>query len=177
MFNLNSLIDDAKCYRIVRQLRWSEGVCCPHCESAEVIKRGKDDTQPQRQRYLCKTCGFNFDDLSDTIFAGHHQTLRQWIGCLYLMGLNLSSEQIAAELDLDKDDVYAMTMQLRLGIVTRQPEEKLSGEVECDEMYLNAGHKGKREAVKKKVVPGGDTASKEFAVEVPSKKKSRRSSA
>ncbi|MBW4661804.1 MAG: transposase [Drouetiella hepatica Uher 2000/2452] len=44
MFNLNNLIDDAKCYRMVRQLRWSERVRCPHCESAEVIKRGKDDT-------------------------------------------------------------------------------------------------------------------------------------
>ncbi|MCY7284350.1 MAG: transposase [Cyanobacteria bacterium CAN_BIN43] len=115
-----------------------------------MIKRGKDDTQPQRQRYLCKSCGFNFDDLTDTIFAGHHQPLRQWIGCLYLMRLNLLSEQIAAELDLDKDDVYAMTMQLRSGIVCRQREVKLSAEVECGEMYLNAGHKGKRESVKKR---------------------------
>lgn len=89
MFNLNSLIDDAKCYRMVRQLRWQENVCCPDCESAEVSKRGKDDTQPQRQRYLCKACGFNFDDLTNTIFARHHQPLGRWIGCLYLMGLNL----------------------------------------------------------------------------------------
>ncbi len=176
MFNLNSLIDDAKCYRMVRQLRWQEDVCCPNCESAEVSKRGKDDTQPQRQRYLCKACGFNFDDLTNTIFAGHHQPLRRWIGCLYLMGLNLSSEQIAAELDLDKDDVYQMTMQLRSGIVSKQPQVELSGEVECDEMYLNAGHKGNCEAVKKKVVQDGDIASKGFGVVVTSKKKNRRSS-
>ena len=149
MFTLNSLIDDAKCYRMVRQLRWLQGISCPQCESIGVSKRGKDDTQPERQRYVCKSCGFNFDDLTNTIFAGHHQPLRQWIGCLYLMGLNLSSQQIAAELDLDKDDVYTMTMQLRSGIVCRQPEVKLSAEVECDEMYLNAGHKGKGEVVKK----------------------------
>jgi hypothetical protein len=51
------------------------------------------------------------------------------------MGLNLSSEQIAQELDLDKDDVYQMTMQLRCGIVDNKPEVQLSGEVECDEVY------------------------------------------
>ena len=55
------------------------------------------------------------------------------------MGLNLSSEQIAQELDLDKDDVYQMVSQLRTGIVVSKPEVTLSGEVECDEVYVTAG--------------------------------------
>ena len=87
---------------------------------------------------------FHFDDLTDTIFAGHHQPLRVWILCLYFMGLNLSSEQIAQELDLDKDDVYQMVSQLRTGIVASKPEVTLSEEVECDEVYVTAGHKGNR---------------------------------
>jgi len=33
------------------------------------------------------------------------------------MGLNLSNQQIAQELDLNKDDVQQMTAQLRTGIV------------------------------------------------------------
>lgn len=86
--NLTHLIDDAKCYETVRQMRWQSGVCCPKCNSLSVIKRGKDETQAHRQRYQCKACGAHFDDLSDTIFAGHHQPLRMWILCLYLMGLN-----------------------------------------------------------------------------------------
>jgi transposase-like protein len=49
--------------------RWPQGVSCPKCECHEVIKRGKDETQPDRQRYQCKGCSFHFDDLSDTIFA------------------------------------------------------------------------------------------------------------
>lgn len=65
------------------------------------------------------------------------------------MGLNLSNQQIAQELDLDKDDVYQMTSQLRTGIVAGKPEVMLSGEVECDEVYVTAGHKGNPEAVKK----------------------------
>jgi hypothetical protein len=27
--NLTHLIDDAKCYETVRQMRWTTGVCCP----------------------------------------------------------------------------------------------------------------------------------------------------
>jgi len=71
--NLIHLIDDAKCY----------------------------ETYKERQRYQCKGCGVNFDDLTDTIFAGHHQPLRVWIVSLYFMGLNLSNCQITKELELE----------------------------------------------------------------------------
>jgi hypothetical protein len=103
-----------------------------------------------RQRYQCKDCSAHFDDLTGTIFAGHHQPLRVWMLCLYLMGLNLSSRQIAQELDLDEDNIHDMTAQLRQGIVDGKPEIQLAGEVECDEVYVSAGHKGNPEAVKKK---------------------------
>ena len=39
--------------------------------------------------------------------------------CLYFMGLNLSNEQIARELDLNKDDVHQMSSQLREGVVKK----------------------------------------------------------
>ena len=120
MINIQHLIDDAKCYETVRELRWPEGVRCPHCGSAEVSKRGHDERQAHRQRYQCQGCGRQFDDLSETIFEGHHQPLRVWVLCLYFMGLNLSNHQIAAELDLDPDDVQDMTTQLREGIAVKK---------------------------------------------------------
>lgn len=73
------------------------------------------------------------------------------------MGLNLSNQQIAHELDLNKDDVHQMTGQLRQGIVLRRPTPTLTDEVECDEVYIVAGHKGKPgEVVKKGGVDGAD---------------------
>ncbi|MBV8885898.1 MAG: IS1 family transposase, partial [Chroococcidiopsidaceae cyanobacterium CP_BM_RX_35] len=72
------------------------------------------------QRYQCQTCQSRFDDLSGMILAGHHQPLQTWILCLYFMGLNLSTHQIAAELDLNKDDVHRMTSHLRAGIVKKK---------------------------------------------------------
>jgi transposase-like protein len=158
LINLQSLIDEQKCYETVRQLRWHEGVICCKCGSNQVVKRGFDETQPHRQRYQCQACQSRFDDLSGTIFAGHHQPLQVWILCLYLMGLNLSTHQIAAELNLNKDDAQQMTSQLRSGIVEKKPEVVLSGEVECDELYLIAGFKGQSEEVRKRgdlVVQGG----------------------
>jgi transposase-like protein len=150
MVNIQNLIDDAKCFQTIRDMRWPDLVICPHCSAETVIKDGRDDTQPDRQRYLCHGCHKRFDDLTGTIFAGHHQPLRTWVVCLYLMGLNLSSLQIAKELDMDRNDVLAMIQQLRQGIVDRCPPVVLEGEVECDEVYVVAGHKGNPEVVKKR---------------------------
>ena len=75
--------------------------------------------EPASQRYECNACEKRFDDLTGTIFAGHHQPLKVWILCLYFMGLNLSNEQIAKELELDRSDVHQMTTQLREGIVKK----------------------------------------------------------
>ncbi len=120
MVTIEKLIDDAKCYEVVRDLRWPNGVHCPECNSLNIKKRGHHDRYSYRQRYACQTCGQQFDDLSGTIFEGHHRPLRVWVSCLYLMGLNLSNEQIAAELNLPVNEAQAMTSQLREGIVVKK---------------------------------------------------------
>ncbi len=66
------------------------------------------------------------------------------------MGINLSNEQIAKELDINKDDIHQMTSQLREGVVKKKPDIQLNGDVECDEAYVVAGHKGNPAAVKRK---------------------------
>jgi transposase-like protein len=112
--NINNLIDDVQCYQTIRELRWPEGVTCPSCGSQHVIKRSFDDTEAARQRDECHDCVKRFDDLTDTIFAGHHQPLKVWILSLYFMGLNLSNEQIAHELSINESDAYQMTTELAL---------------------------------------------------------------
>ena len=92
------------------------------------------------------------------------------------MGLNLSNEQIAQELGIDPDDTQVMASQLREGIVQRQPAVVLSGEVECDEVSVVAGHKGQPDAVEKKAVPPGGGGSKGSVAEARWPRRSHRSS-
>src|SRR3954463_3786543 len=150
LVNLSGLLDDAKCFALVRQLRWPEGMRCLGCRRDAVIRDGYDDTQPHRQRYRCKACAGRFDDLTGTALAGHHQPLRVWVLCLSFMGLNLSNRQIALELGLSPSDVQAMTEHLRRGLVAKVPAARLEGEVEVDEVYVVAGHKGQPAAVAKR---------------------------
>jgi transposase-like protein len=175
LVNLAALIDDAKCFALVRQHRWPDGVRCPTCDSAAVARHGRDDTQPHRQRYRCSACGSRFDDLTGTALAGHHRPLRVWVLCLYLMGLNLSNRQIAHELGLGVSDVQAMTEHLRSGLVAKTPAVVLDGTIEVDEVYVVAGHKGHPAAVAKKAAAGGGDGSRAHPAGARWRKRNRQS--
>ena len=146
---IKHLIDEVQCYQIVRELRWPDGIACPSRASQHVIKRGFDDVESARQRDECHDCDQRFDDLTDNIFAGHHQPLKVWVLCLYFMGLNLSNEQIGHELALNGSDVQQMTAQLRAGIVKKAHSDALQrGGVQCS--LCSPGHKGHPEVVQSK---------------------------
>ncbi len=116
VIQIHNLVTDETCCARVRELRWLETICCPHCESDHVVRRGRHENQRERRRYHCRSCDARFDDLTGTVFEGHHQPLKMWTLCLYFMGLNLSNQQIAQELSLNPDDVYQMTRTLRRGV-------------------------------------------------------------
>jgi transposase-like protein len=144
MINILELINEKKCYEMVRSIRWPQGVHCPQCGLHWVKRLGFNTEHRYRQRYQCKGCLKRFDDLSETVLSGHHQPVQVWMMCLYFMGLNLSNLQIAKELNLNKDDVYHMTTCLREGVCKKAQQQpiQLKGQVEFDEVYIIAGHKG-----------------------------------
>ena len=117
--NIKNLIDEVQCYQTVREWRWPDGVVCLSCESQYVIRRGFDEKEPARQRYACHDGTTRFDDLTNTIFAGHHQPLKVWVLCLYFMGLNVSNAHMAHELSINESDAYQMTTALRGGVVKK----------------------------------------------------------
>ena len=143
MCRLNDLLDESKCYEEVRRKRWPYGFRCPCCTSNKINPRGQNHRRQACRRYSCKNCGKRFDDLTGTIFMGRHPPLSVWLAYLYLMGLNLSNRQIAQELNLAASDGQAMAEQRRGGIVQRRSKGRMSGVVECDEVYVVAGHKGR----------------------------------
>jgi hypothetical protein len=48
MVSIEQLIDDAKCYEVVRKLRWPDGVRCPSCNADKIKKRGHHDRYSYR---------------------------------------------------------------------------------------------------------------------------------
>jgi hypothetical protein len=40
LIKLTNLLDEAKCYEVIRQLRWPDGVVCLHCRGRGVVRNG-----------------------------------------------------------------------------------------------------------------------------------------
>lgn len=131
LVRIHEIVDDRLCYEKVRELRWAEGVKCPHSGSMAYRRHGHHNTTEHRLRYQCKTCERYYDDLTETIFEGHHQPLKVWILCLYrnggpLKSLNLSNAQIAHQLGLSESDLHQMASLLREGVYEKRPAVILS---------------------------------------------------
>lgn len=71
------LPDKDACLEHLRRQRWPDGVTCPHCDSANTIKKGT--TGKETKRYRCHTCDSIFNDLTGTIFAGHQLSLPEMV--------------------------------------------------------------------------------------------------
>src|SRR5690349_6338149 len=61
LIRLSALLDDGKCFELIRRQRWPDGVRCPSCASARVVRNGWEDARRRRQRWLCKGCRARFD--------------------------------------------------------------------------------------------------------------------
>lgn len=51
---------------------------------------------------------------------------------------------------MTENDSHAMTSLLREDVYEKRPQQVLDGEIEFDELYVIAGHKGHPESVKKR---------------------------
>ena len=89
----------------------------------------------------------------------------------------LRNRQIAQELGLSPSDAQAMAEQLRRGLVAKAPATKLEGEVEIDEVYVVAGHKGQPAAVAKRGGSGAGAGWRAPRAAARWRRTSRRSSA
>ena len=69
---------------------------------------------------------------------------------LYFLGLNLSNNQIAQELNLKQSTAQNIATTLREVILENKPKVKIEEKCEIDEVYVVAGHKGNSKAVQAK---------------------------
>jgi len=145
--NILQLLDEGKCWKYFRKIRWSAGLYCLKCGSKSVKHNGKVTNHPDVYKYVCSDCNKCFNDKTDTVFSGSHQLLKVWLMLLYFMGLNLSNKQIAQELNLVLKTCQEMSKRLRGGLCCNQEEPLLDSEVEIDEVYVVAGHKGQPQKV------------------------------
>jgi transposase-like protein len=132
------LPDKEDCLEYLREQRWPDGVTCPHCESADTIKKGT--TRKGAQSYRCQACESIFNDLTGAVFADHQLTLPEMFHTIRGMEEHRANE-IFQELDRTDKTVLDFVHE---GQDTRadDPECALPGGCDADAVYDVVGGTG-----------------------------------
>jgi len=112
---------------------------CPHCDSSNYCKNGKDKGS---RRYKCKDCKRTFTEYTGTWVNGiHHKELIP--GFLRTMEKSLSLKNTAKELKINEGTAFVWRHKL-LSAAQQNQEGTFKGITETDETFYTHSQKGKR---------------------------------
>jgi len=124
---------------------------CPHCNSSRTQCRGK---QKGMQMYRCSECSKWFSDTTGTPLH-RIQHKNKWQSYLRCMEQGMPIKKIAKELGISIQTSFDWRHKI-LSSLNQFVPEKLSNEVECDELELALSNKGSRGLERKPRKRGSD---------------------
>ena len=143
---------DEKARRYLEEIRWPDGVVCPHCKNANQKRiweiKANEPAKIRAGLYQCAECKKQFTVTVGTIFEDSHIPLRKWLVAWYLLCSSkkgISSLQIQRMLGLGSYRT-ALFMMHRIRYAVAHPEftGMLKGVVEMDETYIGGKATGSR---------------------------------
>jgi Transposase and inactivated derivatives len=135
----------------IRAARFHDGLSCPHCGQSGNFK--KNGTYRGRQRYLHKTCGQTFNDLTNTpIHRTRHP--KKWASYLRAMEQGYSLRKCAKLVGISLQTSFEWRHKI-LHALSQIKTQTLEGIVEVDETYVLYSEKGKRKLPRKARKRGG----------------------
>lgn len=139
---LDILSSEETCSKLFREIRWRDGTRCPRCGSTRL--KGHGNYGEGLKRYRCKTCGRTFNDKTGTPFHYSRLSLREWFTLILLfLALHNSTLSLSWLLGRSYMTTFKALKKLVLCIGVELQPVKMSGAVECDELYITAGLKGR----------------------------------
>lgn len=143
------------CISFLEKQRWADGVVCPYCGRKHTAKR-KDG------RHICLRCNRSFSVLVGTVFENTKLPLNKWFAAMYLLSAHpngISSCQIARDINVTQKTAWYLLHKIRT-LYEQDDTRLLSGEVECDEMYLGGRETNKHKSHKTIGTQGRSTKTK-----------------
>ncbi|HEY4217637.1 MAG TPA: IS1595 family transposase [Gemmatimonadaceae bacterium] len=114
------------------EMRWPDGVVCPHCEAREPL------FLKTRRIWKCRECRKQFSVKVGTVFEDSPLGLDKWLPALWLLANaknGISSYEIARSLGVTQKTAWFMLGRIRLAMQT-MTFERFDGEVEVDESFI-----------------------------------------
>jgi transposase-like protein len=130
---LKSYSDEEKCLKEIIRNQYPNGIYCKHCKNRKPFYLIKG-----RKSIGCKTCRFQIQPLTGTIFEHSSTPLTVWFYAMYLMlqtRCGISSAQLSRQLGVTYKTAWRIGHKIRERMVEKNPT-KLKGVVEVDETFI-----------------------------------------
>jgi len=133
--------DADNCLMLLTEVRWPNGVICPHCQGKAVT------FMASRRVWQCKNkeCRKQFSIKVGTIFEDSPIGLDKWLAAVWMITNDkngISSCEIHRALGVTQKTAWFMLHRIRLAMQNGSIE-KLAGEVEADETFIGGKEKNK----------------------------------
>lgn len=150
------LSTEADAYQLLEELRWADGVVCPHCASIAqhyflkpangTDRKTRTGSKSQRRVWKCRDCRKQFSVLTGTIFHGTRISLRTWLFVVFEMCASkngVAAREIERKYDLTPKSAWFMVHRIREAMKREPLAELLAGTVVADETWIG-GKPGNR---------------------------------
>jgi transposase-like protein len=142
VYKIDNLLDEQQSYHHLVKLLHQGDIGCPCCGSHQ--KRVHSYKRSPILTYRCEPCGKFFNLFTKTVFQGTHYAPSVVVLLLRGVAQGVSSSQLSQELGLDYSNVLKLRHQMQQNAEENLPLAPLADAVtETDEMFQNAGEKGK----------------------------------
>ena len=137
--------DEDKARQILENLRWPNGVKCPHCQFDEVYRltQKPGSKSPARKGlFSCAACRKQFSVTVGTVFEGSHIPISKWLMAMFIIcssKKSISANQLHRMLDITYKSAWFMAHRIRYAM-GKDINRPLTGTVEVDETFI--GGKG-----------------------------------
>jgi transposase-like protein len=141
--------DPSACLDFVAEMRWPNGVTCPHCESKRVSYLSS------RRIWKCmnRECHKQFSVKTGTVFEESPIGLDKWMVAVWMVvncKNGVSSWELHRAIKVTQKTAWFMLHRARLIMQDHCLGTKLDGEIEADETFIGGKvrnmHRSKREA-------------------------------
>ena len=139
-FPLVDLLDERACQQWLERHLHPKGLSCPRCGAARPRPVKRSTPTPG---WRCLACDRFYTPFTGTVFERTHQSARTLVALLVGVAQGKSSQQLAREIGLTRQQVHTLRLRLQTNALLSRPQDPLpDAAVEVDEMYQNAGEKG-----------------------------------
>ena len=131
--------DDATAEKWFEEVRWPDGIHCPHCGNTSIQTTATHASQSYRcRKSKLGGCGKRFSVKTGTVMQESKLGLQKWAVATYLLTTNLtsvSSMKLHRDLKITQKTAWSLAHKIRKSF--EQEEQNFNGIAEADGTYVS----------------------------------------